>query len=195
MLHTSMEVYMFRGRFIVGILGMFLLFGVLSSVAGGMQRDAWTQGYLVGRLSAGSAPEGGTAVPPLPNLYTGYQGYTGFTGGFHAGHFGVFGLIIGFGLFLLILMGLAKFFRAMAWHHRGGPWGGPWSRYENRPPAWGWHESPPQPQPEQGGGGPQGWQQGGPGFHGRGPGWGWEQPPESKPEQGQSSYRGGCGYM
>ncbi|MSP14737.1 MAG: hypothetical protein EXR62_17485 [Chloroflexi bacterium] len=183
---------MFRGRFIMGILAIFLIFGLFSSIGGGMQRDAWTQGYLVGRLS--TSTEGSSAVPPAPVLIPGYQGFAGFHGASWGAHFGGFGLLLGIGFFFLVLMGLGKFFRFFAWRHMGGPQGGPWGRYESWPPGWGWHhQSPPGPKPQQGG--PEGWQSGRQGSPP--PWWGWEQRPESKPEQGEQGYRrgGGCGYM
>ena len=148
---------MFQRRFmfvaLVGLIVLVLLFGAVS--AG--QRDAWTQGYMMGRLSAGT-DGANSAAPLLPYMYGGQFGLHPFFGGF-----GLL-LLIG-GLFLFF--GVARCFRFHAWGMHGGPWAhGPegqapsdqqqargWGRRGYGPPPW-WHgwehpEEKSQPAPDE----------------------------------------------
>ncbi len=129
---------MFPRRLVIGVVVGLLVLGLLMTGISSMQRDAWMQGYLLGRLSTGS--DGGTTGQLLPYLYPGYGGP----------HFGGFGFIFFLGLLFLLFVGLRHFFRYQAWHQQGGPEGGPWGRRGHRPPWWDWDEAP-KSKSEQGG--------------------------------------------
>ena len=58
-----------RRILIVGLVALVILGLVLSGNAA-QQREAWTQGFLVGRLSAGSSGSG-SAAPLPPEVYPG----------------------------------------------------------------------------------------------------------------------------
>lgn len=53
---------MFYKRWIVIAIAALLVFGGLSAMSGAGQREAWMQGYMAGRLSAGS--DGDAALAP-----------------------------------------------------------------------------------------------------------------------------------
>ena len=83
------------GRRWIGLAVAALLIVVVFSAAGASaQRNAWTQGYMAGRLSAGT--DGAAALAPymmMPGspLSPGYGGFGGGSGG----------LVIGLGLLAL----------------------------------------------------------------------------------------------
>ena len=104
-------------RLVIGIVVGLLVLGLLGAWSASAQQDAWTQGYLLGRLSSSS--EGGGAAGLAPYLYP------GLAGGFGRPRFGPFGFIfpllfLGLGVFLV-----SRFFRIWAWRHHGPPWGYP----------------------------------------------------------------------
>jgi hypothetical protein len=187
---------MFPRRILIAGLVALVILGLVVSGNAAQQREAWTQGFLVGRLSAGSSGSG-SAAPLPPEVYPGLAGGYGAYGygGYGAGpHFGGFGFLLLIGLGLLFFMFAGRFLRHNAWRHHGGwgPYGGgpsqgdpAKSEAEQGEKPWGahgpWWGGP-------GGGGP-GW---GAPWHG-GPGWGAptqerpaqdpEQPPAGAPEQ------------
>lgn len=97
----------FLGKALVGLLVIVLLVGGVSAA----QRNAWTQGYMVGRAAAGG--DGGARTPLLPYGYPGYA----------RPHFGGFGVIFGIGLLALLFLGAGRAFRRQAWAMHGGPHG------------------------------------------------------------------------
>ena len=128
---------MVRGRFILigvaAVVVLALIFGAVSN----NQRDAWTQGYLVGRLTA---VEGDSALAPagamLPYAYGYPQRGPGF-GGF-------FFLLLGIGAVFFIGSRMARMAQWRAWAAQQGmtpegqgqpdaAWSGPWSG----PMGWG----------------------------------------------------------
>ena len=147
-----------RQRVIIVVVGALVALGIIFGLSGAAQRDAWTQGYLVGRLSA--IDGGAAALAPVTGGLPQAAGQVYGAGWGHRG-FG-FGGFLGFlflgGLLFFILGGMR---RAMMWRHwahqqgapgqPGGPgmgWGGPQGGWHGGPG--GWH-------------GPQGWQGGYPG--------------------------------
>ncbi len=130
---------MFPRRLIFVGLAALLVIGLLMANNSAAQRDAWTQGYLVGRLSAGSAGTGNAApLPPYayPGAYPGYDGAWGYPGPHHGG----FGAILLVGLGLLFFFGISRFFRG--WHG-GRPGEGPhgsWGMHGHGR-RW-WHDTP-----------------------------------------------------
>lgn len=149
-------------RLVIGIVAGLLVLGLLGAWSASAQQDAWTQGYLLGRLS--SSGESGGAGALAPYLYP------GLAGGFGRPRFGPFGFIfplLGLGLVFLIV---SRFFRIAAWRHGGSwghpggrPWGGergpegrfgpPWARPESSAPPT--SEPAPQTRPEPGPAGQQ----------------------------------------
>jgi hypothetical protein len=126
---------MFPRRFLIVGVAAIVILGLVLTGSAAHQRDAWTQGYLVGRLSAGGSGSG-AAAPLPPEVYPGlgggygygaYGGYGGYGGG---PHFGGFGVLLLIGLGFLFFMGAGRFFRRCAgggWGHHGhwqGPYGG-----------------------------------------------------------------------
>ncbi len=160
---------MFPRRFMMIAAVALLLFVFVFAVVPNAQHDAWTQGYLVGRLSGGSAASSSTAPLP-PYVYPGDMGYAGPNYGPHFG---------GIGFILLLVLGfflVTRFARCMSWHawqHWGGPegegqgpqgpqgsqgtqtfYGGPRRRYGRHAPWWDWDDEPyagPEPQSPRGG--------------------------------------------
>ena len=127
---------MFRGRFLGLVLAALLVFGLLIGGASAIQRDAWTQGYMMGRLSTGT--DGGSAVPMMPYAYPGIYG--------GAGHFGGgLGLIFGIGLLFLLVLVVGRLFGPRAWAMHGGRGCPPWPYLEGQAdgsPSRHWHRGP-----------------------------------------------------
>jgi hypothetical protein len=132
--------------FVVKGLASLVLIGLL--IAGGFAicYVGWTQGYTAGQLAA----EGEQAAAPPPYLPYAFS---------HPGHFGFVHPLLCVGAFLLLLVVVGGFFRALAWHRMGvcGPWAmwhhwGPhpqqtrwaarwakhWHRHGPVPPPWCW---------------------------------------------------------
>lgn len=136
---------MVRGRFILaGVLALVVLALIFGAVSNG-QRDAWTQGYLVGRLTAVEGDGALATAGLLPYAAYGLpQRGPGF-GGF------LF-LLLGAGAIFFIGSRFARMAQWRAWAAQQGvtpegqptpPWGGP---------AMGWgcgghHHRQPQEQP------------------------------------------------
>ena len=139
---------MVRGRFVlIGIAAVVVLALIFGAVSNN-QRDAWTQGYLIGRLTA---VEGDAALAPVgaiaPYAYAYPQRGPGF-GGF------LF-LLLGIGGVIFIGSRFARMTQWRAWAAQQGmtpegqpkaPWGGPpmgWGcgghhqRQQQAPPAQG----------------------------------------------------------
>ena len=92
---------MFRGRIVwIGIAALVII-GLLMAGGQALQQNAWTQGYLIGRLTATSADGAAAAAPLMPYGY-GYPSRGPGFGGF---------------LFLLLGAGAIFFFftRAARW--------------------------------------------------------------------------------
>jgi len=87
---------------VVGLLAIILVFSGVSA----MQRNAWTQGYMMGRLSTSAD---GSAVAPL--IPYGYPSGPSF------------GLVLGVGLLILLFLGAARAFHGRMWAMHGGPQG------------------------------------------------------------------------
>jgi hypothetical protein len=140
-----------RRMLFIGIAAL-VVFAIFGTVISNVQRDAWTQGYLVGQLSAQGD---GKAAALAPLAYGG--GYPGMYGG---PHFGGIGLVFLLGFGFLAFMGFSRFMMWRYWMSQrgpegqgqpgnpgaaqGGPWGGPWGhRHGHRPPPWwGWDSVP-----------------------------------------------------
>jgi hypothetical protein len=129
---------MFHRRFLLIAVAGLIVLGLLIGAQGAAQRDAWMQGYMMGRLSDGSAA--GSAGALLPYAYQG--------GSFGPSHFGGgFGVLFGIGLLILGLAFAGRCMHARMWGMHGGPWqehaeghgeGGhdEHARYGHRPPFW-----------------------------------------------------------
>lgn len=115
---------MFTKRWIGFAFAILLVILVVSAIGGAGQRDAWMQGYMVGRLSTGA--DGGAAIAP-------YMMY----GGNFGPHFGFGGTGVFWGIGLLLL-GFFLISRRLHWNRReGGPddWAGRMHAEADR-----WHE-------------------------------------------------------
>lgn len=100
---------MFGKHVVFKVLGGLLVIALLAGGVSAAQRNAWTQGYMMGRLATGS--DGGVVAPVMPYGYAGYPGT----------HSGGFGLIFGLGLLALLFLGVGRTFRHRAWAMHGGP--------------------------------------------------------------------------
>lgn len=128
---------MAQRRLVFGILVGLLILGVLSAWNASAQQDAWTQGYLIGRLSAGG--ESNSTAALIPFLYPGFQG------GFSRAPFGfIFPLLF---LVLGVIL-ISRFLRFRAWRYGGGPEGGQWAFSGPRSHPWGDERGPEAPQAE-----------------------------------------------
>ncbi len=143
---------MFPRRFMGVVVAGFIALGVFMMVNANAQRDAWMQGYLLGRVSGGGSDAAASTLLPL--VYGGYLGQGG------PGGFAPFLFI---GLAALAIFGVSRAMRAQAWRHHGGAWGQPgqlppWAKPEQTPgsedasraqtPPWGhrppwWGDAPP----------------------------------------------------
>jgi hypothetical protein len=118
---------MVRGRFLLaGVLALVVLALLFGAVTNG-QRDAWTQGYLVGRLSA---VEGEAALAPAGLLP--YAAYSLPQRG--PGFGSLLFLLLGVGAVIFIGSRFARMAQWRAWAAQQGispesyphaPWGGP----------------------------------------------------------------------
>lgn len=136
---------MVRGRFILaGVLALVVLALIFGAVSNG-QRDAWTQGYLVGRLTAVEGEGALATAGLLPYAAYGLpQRGPGFGG--------ILFLLLGAGAIFFIGSRFARMAQWRAWAAQQGitpegqptpPWGGP-------PMGWGCgghHHRQPQEQP------------------------------------------------
>lgn len=115
---------MFRGRFLLPIIGLFVVFTLMWSVGNNRreEQDAWMQGYMAGQASV-QQTDGGSVVNPLPyNMYA--QGFRSDRGG--PGFFGIIPvLLLGFIAFKVIRGGMFR-----RWQQAGGPGYGPWGNYD-----------------------------------------------------------------
>lgn len=116
---------MFRGRFLLPIIGLFVVFSLIWSVGNNRheEQEAWMQGYMAGQASV-QQTDGGTVVNPLPyNMYA--QGYRGGRGG--PGFFGLIPLLLlGFIAFKVIRGGMFR-----RWQQAGGPGFGGWGNHDH----------------------------------------------------------------
>ncbi len=98
---------MSRGRLIlIGVFALVVLALIFGAISNG-QRDAWTQGYLVGRLTAVEGADTLAAIGLLPNVYGYPQRGPGF-GGF------LF-LLLGIGALLFVGCRFLHMARWRAW--------------------------------------------------------------------------------
>ena len=118
---------MFRGRWLMMVLVGLLIFAVVGGIGSAMQRNAWNEGFMMGRLASGG--QDGAPAPIQPYTY-GY-GYPdrGFGGG---SFFGGLGFLLGLGLLFFLVSGFFRMWRWRAWATQwesgaapGGPWRGP----------------------------------------------------------------------
>ena len=141
---------MYPKRFLIWPLVGLLIIGLLVIGGSAHRRNAWTQGYMMGRMAAES---GDGAVMPYQPYGMGY-----FYG--PSPTRGIWGAVmaVSFGLFSLLIV--AKLFRRWAWaaasgnkqgewgEHGAPPWAKEWSRHRRGrhcpPPFWfhGWEEPP-----------------------------------------------------
>ncbi len=119
---------MFPRRFVGVIVAGLIALGVFMMVNANAQRDAWMQGYLLGRVSGGGSDAAASTLLPL--VYGGYLGHGG------PGGFAPFLFI---GLAALAFFGVTRAMRAAAWRHHGGGWGQP----GQLPPWWNQEQAPP----------------------------------------------------
>jgi hypothetical protein len=104
---------MYGKRFLMKALVGLLVIALLIGGASSLQRNAWTQGYMMGQLGAGS--DGGAA---LPYMAYGLQGYGG------SGLGGGLAILLGLGLLALLFVSLSRVFLGRPWAMQGGPQGG-----------------------------------------------------------------------
>ena len=116
---------------LAAVLVLGLVFGAVSSG----QRDAWLEGYTMGRLAASSGD--GAAVVTAPYLPYAYGG--GPQHGFGFGGF-LFLLFAG-GLIFFLVTRFARMAQWRAWAAQGGPGGpgGPGGQGWQGPPPWAQH--------------------------------------------------------
>jgi len=113
---------MFRGRWLMMVLVGLLIFAVVGGIGSAMQRNAWNEGYMMGRLAIGG--QDGAPAPMQPYAYS--YPRQGFGGG---GFFGGLGFLLGLGLLLFLVSGFFRIWRWRAWAMQGGPGampGGSW---------------------------------------------------------------------
>ncbi len=126
-----------RKRFWPFVLGALVLIAVVALIGRANTQAAWSQGYMMGRLSAGA--EGEALLPYM-------LGY-----GQPGGH-SVLPWVVGGILVILGVAVIGKFLRFGAWHHwrkAGGPehreeWAKRWSQH-GPPFPWAWHGPPAGP--------------------------------------------------
>lgn len=101
--------------------------GILLAVGGGMQRDAWMEGYTIGRLTAAAGVDGALApaAPYMPYAYP--QRGPGF-GGF-------FFLLLGGAALFFIFTRFLHMARWRAWAMQGGAPGAQ-GEWHGGPPPW-----------------------------------------------------------
>jgi hypothetical protein len=156
---------MFHRRPLFGLIVLLVIFGLILAGGAAAQRNAWMQGYMMGRLSSGTDGAGANTLPPF--AYGGGYGW-----GYGGPHFGGFlGFLVVVGILFLVFGGMRRFhmmhgpWRQGMWQQgadqpddperqqaaqaggpEGGPWGGPWARHGrgHRPPWWGPFGSPQQ---------------------------------------------------
>lgn len=131
------------------VLVGLLLCGLIFGMSGAVQRNAWMEGYTIGRLSAASGLDGAPAAvaPIAPYAYPGY--------GHHGPGFGGFlFLFFGAGLVFFFVTRLGRMAHWHAWAMHGGPQGEwkqgppPWAHHHQH--GWGCHEhTAPGQAPEQ----------------------------------------------
>jgi hypothetical protein len=125
-------------RWLMAGLVLLVVIALVSAIGGSIQRSAWNEGYLVGRLSANA--QGGSTAPIDPYLYQ-YQGggwgHAGFPG------FGCFGFLLFLGLLFFLFIGPGRYFLWRAWRQGEGRGGPHFGHHGHRPPWWGEEESPP----------------------------------------------------
>lgn len=128
---------MSRKLFPTVALAALIVTGLLIVSGLAIHRSGWSQGYVMGRLSAEGG--GGAVAPNVPYGYPGRPfGLLPFLGG--AGSL----LIVG-SLFLLLVV-IGRLFHLRAWKMAGGPKAAHWARHWRRfhgpvsPWCWGWEK-------------------------------------------------------
>lgn len=107
-------------RFLSFALVALLVIGLLVFGVSTMQRNAWTQGYLMGQAAAGGDGTAGFALAPA----------MAYGHGFGAPGFGLLACLLPLGLLAFLVFAVGGFFRHKAWHGAGGPpdhWRQHWS--------------------------------------------------------------------
>jgi hypothetical protein len=108
---NTWEETMFHKRWIVIAVAALIVFGIFSAVSGAGQREAWMEGYMAGRLSAGS--DGSAALTPYLMPGSPFGPHYGGSG---PGLF--FGLaFLAFGLFLV-----GRRLSGARWNEQPGDW-------------------------------------------------------------------------
>jgi len=125
-------------RFLMVALAALIVVGLLIAGGSAIQRSAWSQGYMMGRLSA-SGDDGGV-VPYAPYGYPGrHVGPSSFLCGV--------GPLFTVGLLFLLLVGAGKIFHFRAWKEAGGPLGEGWAKHwhqrHGHMPPWCWGQEEP----------------------------------------------------
>jgi hypothetical protein len=124
---------MVPGRWLIVGAAVLLVLGLVFAGGAAAQRDAWMQGYMMGRLATGN--DGGANAALLPYMYPGYGGP----------HFGGSGIFILLGLLFLGFVAL-RHLRFSAWREGGGP--GHW--HGRRSPWWDEERAPNRQPPGEG---------------------------------------------
>lgn len=100
-------------RFLSFAVIALLLIGLLALGGSAMQRNAWTQGYLMGQAAASGDGSASAALAP-------YMAYGhGLGGGLAGPGFGLLACLFPLGLLAFLAFAFGGFFRHKAW--RGGP--------------------------------------------------------------------------
>jgi len=130
---------MFHKRFLAVAVVALIVLGLLFAAGSAIQRSAWSQGYMMGRLAAGG--EDG-AVAPYALYGPGYPGGRSMCG---------LGPILTVGTLLVLLAVVGKFFRFRAWRKADGPegerwarhWAEHWRRHHDHSSPWCWGDEKP----------------------------------------------------
>jgi hypothetical protein len=121
---------------LAALMVVVLVFGAVSSGISAGQRDAWMQGYTMGRLTAAAGAEG-AAAPIAPNAAAyavpyavGYRHHGPGFGGF------LF-LLLGAGALFFFISRMASMARWRSWAAmQGGPQAGSQADWHHGPPPW-----------------------------------------------------------
>lgn len=123
-------------RFLSFAFIALLVICLLALGGSAMQRNAWTQGYLMGQAAASGDGAASAALAP-------YMAYGHGFGGFTGPGFGFLACLFPLGFLAFLAFAFGGFFRHKAWHGAGGPpehWhhgAGPWRNEAGKAPATG----------------------------------------------------------
>jgi len=115
-------------RFLTAGLALLIIIGVVIMIGSAVYRSGWTQGYMMGSITANG--DGAGAI--LPYARHGYPGNS----------FGIPSFLCSAGFFVLLFIAFAKFFRFRTLKMAGGPKGEHWARHREE---WFKHHGPMPP--------------------------------------------------